>query len=313
MQELPGRPDHDHPLHAGINAKLAEIAEGAPTLPPWYEAWSLLGPKSTDRERLDVYQAVRAAGSVPTEAGFFLIAWMLDMLTDQRADEGLRDTEERLAAIRQEYGLEQDAPADTDDAPAEYREAMQQSHDAWDALYVATLEEHDEHDIARLFQEDHDQFDQLYEAGRQFFHGPEDDDDTEEEEWMDEFLDVVSTCVEADSPMGPMGLRYREEDGFYEVWIYPTPVELVGGADDGEVVLPGFSLDLDKLRAAFDSVADFAWNTLGINDPHGPHVNVEGIYQGREVYLQVLAYAPEEEEPTLKLDMTRWPRRPDNT
>jgi hypothetical protein len=27
--------------------------------------------------------------------------------------------------------------------------------------------------------------------------------------------------------MGPLGLRYQEEESFWEVWIYPTPVELV--------------------------------------------------------------------------------------
>ena len=31
-------------------------------------------------ERLAVYRAVRDASSVPSEAGFFLIAWMLDVL-----------------------------------------------------------------------------------------------------------------------------------------------------------------------------------------------------------------------------------------
>jgi hypothetical protein len=64
----------NHPLHAAINAKLAEIAAASPTPPPWYEAWTRLGPKSTDTERLAVYRAVRDANSVSEEAGFFLVA-----------------------------------------------------------------------------------------------------------------------------------------------------------------------------------------------------------------------------------------------
>lgn len=302
--------DHpdNHPLHAGIHAKLESIVEASSTPPPWLDAWLELGTESTDQERLAVYKAVRDADSVPADAGFFLVAWLLDVMTDERAEKGLRETEARLDAIRQKHGLDEDAPADTDDAPAEYREAMQQSHDAWDALYVATLEEYGEHDLARLFREDHQQFVQLYETGRQFFYGPEEDDDEDEgddDDWLDELHDAVSACVEADSPMGPMGLRYREEDGLWDVWIYPTPVELVGGADDGEVVVPGFALDLDGLRAAFESVAAFGWNALGLIHPEGPHVYVEGVFEGREVYLQVLAYAPEGEKPGLKLDATR--------
>jgi hypothetical protein len=300
-------PENDHPLHAAINAKLAEIAAASPAPPPWYEAWARLRPESSDTERLVAYRAVR--DSVPEEAGFFLVAWMLDLLTDERAEEGLREAEERLEAIRQKYGLEEDASADSDDVPQEYREAMQQSHDAWDALYAATLVEFGEHDLARLFREDEEEFYEKYEAGRQFFHGPESDDEVEDDVWLNTLLGEVGGCMEADSAMGPLGLRYSEEEAFWEICIYPTPVELVGGRHDGEVVVPGFSLDLDQLRESFDSVVAFHWNALGLNYPEGPHVSIEGVFQGREVYLQVLAYAPEGEEPGLKLDATRRRRR----
>jgi hypothetical protein len=299
------QPHDDQPLDAGIHRKLAEIAAASPAPPTWHDAWSRLVPQSTNADRLAVYRAVRDAGSVPEDASFFLIAWMLDVVTDERAEEGLREAEDRLEAVRQKYGLEEDTPAETDDVPDEYREAMQQSHDTWDALYVATLEEHGEHAMARLFRDDDGEFDEKYEAGRQFFHGLESDDELEDEDWLNSLLEEVGSCMVADSPMGPLGLRYREEEDFWEVWIYPTPVELVGGRHDGEVVVPGFSLDLEQLRECFDSVAAFNWNAIGLNNPEGPHVSIEGIFLGREVYLQVLAYAPEGEEPGLKLDATR--------
>jgi len=299
------RPQDDHPLYAAINAKLGEVAAAASTPPAWYEAWASLGPQSTKEKRLAVYQVIRAAGSMPAEASFFLVAWILDLLTDDRAEEGLREAEDRLDAIRQKYGLDEEASAEGDDVPAEYREAMQQCHDAWDALYAATLEEFGEQEMACLFRENAEEFGQRYEVGRQFFHGPGDDDETAEDDWLDQLDDAVSSCVEADSPMGPLGLRYREEEGFWEVWIYPTPVELVGGAHDGEVLVPGLRLDLEQLRQEFESIAEFGWNTLGLNWPEGPHIYVEGVFKGREVYLQVLAYAPEDEAPGLKLDATR--------
>ena len=305
---MTAEPENDHPLHAAINAKLAEIAAASPTPPPWYEAWTHLGPMSTDTERLAVYQAVREAGSVPEEAGFFLVAWMLDVMMDERAEEGLRASDERLEAVRQQYGLEEDASADSADVPEEYREAMQQSHAAWDALFAATLEEHGEHELASLFREDEAAFDEKYEAGRQFFHGPE-DDEVEDDDWLNTLLEEVGGCIEADSPVGPLGLRYRVEEGYWEVWIYLTPVELVGGRHDGKVVVPGFSVDLEQLRESFDSVVAFHWNALGLTYPEGPHISIEGVFQGREVYLQVLAYAPEGEEPGLKLDATRRRRR----
>jgi len=111
--------------------------------------------------------------------------------------------------------------------------------------------------------------------------------------------------------MGPLGMRYQEEEGLWEVWIYPTPVELVGGADDGAVVVPGFSLDLEELRSAFDSISAFGWNALGLHWSVGPHIYFEGVYEGHEVYLQILAQAPLDEEPGMKVDTTRRPRRPE--
>jgi hypothetical protein len=300
----------NHPLFAAINAKLAAIAAASSTPPAWHEAWSRLGPESTKEERLEVYRAIRAAGSVPPEAGFFLVAWMMDLLTDDRAEEGLRVAEERLEAIRQKYGLDEEVSIESSAVPPEYRDAMEQVDNAWDALYAATLEEFGEQEMDRLFRADRQHFDQRYETGRQFFHGPDRDDDPQDDDWLALVHDAVSACVEAESPMGPLGLRYREEEGFWEIWVYPTPVELVGGRHDGEVVVPGFSLDLDQLRAAFDSVVAFGWNALGLNHSEGPHISVEGAYQGREVYLQVLAQPPEDEEPGMKFDTTRRPHHP---
>ena len=304
-------PEDQHPLHAGVMAKLAEIAAGSPQPPPWYAAFARLGPISTDQERLAVYRTVRDAGSVPEEASFFLIAWMLDLITDEQAEDGLRETNERLEAARQKYGLDEDTPADFDDVPAEYRDAMQQTHEAWDALYVATLEEFGEHEMVRLFRENPDEFGERYERGRQFFHGPREEDTEEDEDWLDELLAALSGCVEPESPMGPLGLHYQEDEGFWEISVHPTPVELVGGAHDGAVVHAGFRLDLEQLRGLFESVNVFGWNALSFTDPEGPYVYVEGVIWGREVFLQVLASPPEDEEPGMKLDATR--RRPDES
>ena len=79
------------------------------------------------------------------------------------------------------------------------------------------------------------------------------------------------------------------------------PVELVGGAADAGRVAPAFSLDLEQLGSAFEEVKDLGWNTLGWLDGYGPFIWVEGVYQGHDVFLRVLAEAPEGEEPAAKL------------
>ena len=154
--------------------------------------------------------------------------------------------------------------------------------------------------MANLYRTDHEEFRRRDEAGRQYFHGPEDP-----EAWLDELVEAVVGNMTDEGGPRTLGFRCREAEGFWEVLIYPKPVELVGGAKDGEVVAPRFSLDLKGLRSVFDRVDDFSWVAFGLNDDEGPHVSIEGVYQGHEVLVQVLAYAPEDEEPGMKVDTTR--------
>jgi hypothetical protein len=123
--------------------------------------------------------------------------------------------------------------------------------------------------------------------------------------WLHWLLKAVAECMTADSPMGPLGYRYGEEEGCWEVDIYPTSVELVGGAVDGEVVAPGFTLDVKELRSAFERIDSMAWHSLGFPHDEGPRFVIEGVCQSRSVFLQVLAYAPDDEEPGMKLNTTR--------
>ena len=124
--------------------------------------------------------------------------------------------------------------------------------------------------------------------------------------WMKALIDVVSGCMEVHNVMGPLGFRWSEDDQFWEIIVYPTPIELVGGAADGELVPPGFSLNLQELWSSFEEVTDVNWCAydFGPHDPDGPHISIEGVYQGHEVYLEVLSEAPNDEEPGLRLDTT---------
>ena len=78
--------------------------------------------------------------------------------------------------------------------------------------------------------------------------------------WLNSLVEVVADATTSQGVPGPLGFRYSEEDGFWDVLVYPLPVELVGGAHDGGVVSPCFSLDLEEVRAAFTRVDDVAWN-----------------------------------------------------
>jgi hypothetical protein len=69
-------------------------------------------------------------------------------------------------------------------------------------------------------------------------------------DWLTVLVDLMVDCIEVESPAGRLGVRWGHDQDAWEVTIYPTPIELVGGAADGEVVTPGFTLDLERLREA---------------------------------------------------------------
>jgi hypothetical protein len=123
------------------------------------------------------------------------------------------------------------------------------------------------------------------------------------EVWLHRLAKAVAGYMTADTCMGPLGCCFDEDEGFWQINLYPTSVELVGGAADARIVAPGFSLNIERFRGLFDRIDDFQWESLGFPGSEGPHVVVEGVYRGHEVLVQVLAYAPEDEESGLKLDM----------
>ena len=122
--------------------------------------------------------------------------------------------------------------------------------------------------------------------------------------WLNALVEAVADCMEAHTPMGAMGWRFQEEDESVELIVYATPVALVGGAHDGAIVVPGFSLDVQALQAVFERVTVLQWQAHGFgpDDEEGPHLSLEGTYQGHSVWLRVLAEVPNDEEPGLTLD-----------
>jgi len=294
--------DHSDLLHTAIDAVLTGILDKLPNRPTWYERWRGLGPDASEEARLAVYQEIRKSQVLPDDAGFYLVAWQVDAIANLRAETALRHLDDRLEAIEASHSLVDQAEWESGEASAEHDQVLEEYHKAWSAIFIGELESHGESDIAALFVSNPEEFDRRNEAGRQFFHGPRrPPEESTEPAWLDALVMAVGESLAPDSLMGPLGILYRAEDGFWEIDIFPTPVELVGGAEDGAVVSPAYSMDLEHLRSLLGRVDDFGWNALGRPDGGGPFVWIEGNYQGQNLLLRILAQAPEGEEPGAKL------------
>ncbi len=293
--------DYRAKVYSAIDAKLSALLDDRNDRPSWYEAWQRLTLASTEEERLLVYQAIRDSGVLPEDAGFHLVTWAVDQIAERLAEKALRDLDNRIDSIRTAHGLAEDEHWGYGEGPPEYEEVSREYDRASDDLFTQTLETHGEHAIAILFRTDIEAYERRNEAGCEYFHGPIRRAPADDAEWLDMLFDDVGACICADSPIDSLSLHQREEEGFWEVDIFPTAVEVVGGAEDGAVVNPLFSVDLEQLRSAFDHVDDFGWNAFGWPEEDGPFVWIEGAHLGRPLLLRVLAEDPGGGEPPAKL------------
>ncbi|MEK6234551.1 MAG: hypothetical protein N2C14_07550, partial [Planctomycetales bacterium] len=173
-------------------------------------------------------------------------------------------------------------------------------HVAWDRIFLRELAKHRETQTAELYRADPDEFDRRNKAGQEFFHGAREDNLPD---WLGEVIEAAIACMMVSAPVPP-GVQYAEEDGLHEVMLYPTPVELMGGAQDGGTATPSFSVDLEAFRGVLDEVVDFGWEAHGHSETETPHVWLEGSHAGHNVLIRVLAFAPEDEEPGSKMKAT---------
>ncbi len=123
--------------------------------------------------------------------------------------------------------------------------------------------------------------------------------------WLESLIDVIAACIEPHDQIGPLGYLYNIDSDIWEIIVYPCPLELTEESEENTKVSPRFSLDMELLRSSFERVETIFWNAhdMGPYDTFGPHIALEGTYQGNKVYLQILAYAPEDEKPEIQLDI----------
>ncbi len=215
--------DND-PLHGAINVKLAAIVEASSTTSAWRAAWTELKAESTEEERLAVYQAVRDSGCLPAEAGFYLVSWQIDAMTSQDAEIRLCHLDEQMTAIEEAHGLEEDDFWLPGKAPKEYEKLRREYQAAWDEIFAEKLDEFGErHDMARLFRDDPDGFGERSEAGRPFFCGPGEPEESDAPEWLYTLAETVASSMTALSGPGPLGFLCWEEEGVWEIVSIPSP------------------------------------------------------------------------------------------
>jgi hypothetical protein len=95
--------------------------------------------------------------------------------------------------------------------------------------------------------------------------------------------------------MPPIGCHYIRERDAWEVTLFISPTEIVGGQHDGERISCLFLVDIVELLQVFDVVESASWQPHQVNeaDELRSHVSVTGFSNGHMIWLRVLAESPE--------------------
>jgi hypothetical protein len=234
-------------LHPAIDPKLARLALSSPP-PSWLAAWSRLGPHSTHEERLKVCQAIRDAGTLPADSGYFLVAWAAEHVAEEE-DARRADPLQRLNIF----------------------EGVRASEQAFADL----LRRHGEVEMADLFRTDRVEHDRRREAGRLTFFGPLDDEESDDPAWLEDLLRAVAARVVASKPVDGFAYRYRPSSFLRELHVFPPAGQ-------------GWAVDIEGLREAFDKIDRCGWYAAPADPGAVPYFWIEGTFEDREVFLRVL-------------------------
>ena len=114
-------------------------------------------------------------------------------------------------------------------------------------------------------------------------------------EWISSLANSVATCLEPIEPMPPLGCHYHQCETAWEISIFPSQTEIVGGPDDGHQTAPRFQVDILAVANHFTEVHAMTWQSksVGDEDQLGCHLSIEGIHSGESVSIRILKAAPD--------------------
>lgn len=112
--------------------------------------------------------------------------------------------------------------------------------------------------------------------------------------WLQALTDSVAQSIALIDDFAPFGCHFFFAEGVWEITLFAESSEVVGGPKDGAIRKSRFGVHITEVLALFEKVKSCTWQaqSMGEDDDLGPHLAIEGIYEGREVWLRVLAEPP---------------------
>lgn len=113
-------------------------------------------------------------------------------------------------------------------------------------------------------------------------------------EWISLLANNVTSCLEPLEPMPPLGCHYHYCPAGWEITIFPSVTEIVGGPNDGRQTAARFRVDVLAVANVFTRLDGITWQSraVDIDDQLGSHLSIEGMINDERVAVRVLKTAP---------------------
>ena len=117
-------------------------------------------------------------------------------------------------------------------------------------------------------------------------------------DWLSVFVNGVTANIHSFDVLSPLGCHFHCANNVWEVTVFASKTEIVGGSQDGQLIESCFSIDIKGLLGLLTDIQEISWqsNSLGPMDDLGAHLSVHGNYDGKVIWLRVTSVAPEQFE-----------------
>jgi hypothetical protein len=115
-----------------------------------------LGKQPSKEERLSVYRGVRQAGILPDEAAFFLVAYTIEWIAEDRIASAFQDRMREAEKIEDVH---------------EFKRLISPRKGEEIAIVVDTFREYGEPDMGELYRRNRTEYERIKEVGRRYFFG----------------------------------------------------------------------------------------------------------------------------------------------
>ena len=117
--------------------------------------------------------------------------------------------------------------------------------------------------------------------------------------WLSDFVGEATSHLHDHDLLSPLGCHFNLENGVWEITVFASRTEIIGGPQDGMMCHSGFNVDVKSILDLFAVVESISWQTraMGDDDELGSHLSIEGRYQDQRVWFRVTAISPDRFEP----------------